>query len=353
MAFENLKRKLANGEKINIGYFGGSITEGAGVTDKSLCWRAKLTEWFRNKYPENTFDEINAAIGGTGTELGMFRIGNDLLSKKPDVVFVEFAVNDDSYGRKKPEYCMESIVRQILSADEKTDIVFVMTITSSMHGNKKQGKELESYTAHHAVAEYYGIECIDAGIEFTKRIDAGEGDWKTYTIDNVHPNEYGYKLYFDKISSEIEKLIENGKTVCFAPPMHDDSFKCAGMVDSFTLSGNFEKVEESLCTRYPRYIKMTKKGEFVEYEGEFDCVGMYNSITSTSGDVTVTIDGKDYGCFKLWDKYALEFNRAGHTLFDFELEKGIHKVRIEATGTSDERSKGTDVCIGTILVASR
>lgn len=353
MAFENLKRKLEKGEKITLGYFGGSITEGAGVADKSLCWRSLLTSWFRNKYPKVEFAEINAAIGGTGTELGMCRIKTDLLSKKPDVVFVEFAVNDSSCGREKSERCMESIVRQILEADEKTDICFVITITSEMHNDMLEGKELDSYIAHYAVADHYGIECIDAGIEISKRVDAKEGDWKSYTIDNVHPNECGYKLYFEKISSEVERLSKSGKKVHFAAPMHHDSFKYCGMVDTFELCGKFEKTRESLCTRYPRFARLSEKGDYIEYEGEFDLVGIYHKIASNSGDISVEIDGKDYGVFKLFDKYALEFDRASHTVFDFKLEKGTHKVKITATGTKDERSKGTEVCIGTFLVAQR
>ena len=353
MAFENLKRKLEKGGNITLGYFGGSITQGAGVEDKSLCWRALTTEWFRKKYPQITFNEINAAIGGTGTDLGMFRTKKDLLSAKPDVVFVEFSVNDYRAGYKKAEYCMESIVRQILDADKNTDIVFVITIMKLMHDDIKAGKELESYKAHFAVAEHYGIECIDAGIEFISRIDKGEGDWKTYTTDCTHPNELGYRIYFEKITKEIERLMEKGKAVTFAEPMHKDSFAYAGMTPACSLEGTFEKTDEDLCGRFPTTAKAYGKGEWLEFDGDFDFVAIYYKNCNTSGDVSVTIDGKDYGTLRLWDEYALDFARAHYLEVAFELESGHHKMKITSLGTKDERAQEANVYIGAVLTARR
>ncbi len=352
MAFENLKRKLENGEKITLGYFGGSITQGAGVEDKSLCWRSLLTEWFRKKYPENEFDEINAAIGGTGSDLGLFRIKADLISKKPDAVFVEFAVNDYKSGGKKAGYCMESVVRQILEADKNTDIVFVFTIMKMMHDAVKRGEAIESYAAHRAVAERYGIECIDVGIEFTERIDRGEGDWKTYTTDYTHPNETGYRIYFEKIIKEIERLFENGKTVCFAEPMHADSFCEAGMLDAWNFDGSFEKIDASMCARYPHYVKLVS-GEYIETEVQGSFFALYYKNCNTSGDAAITIDGKECGTLRLWDEYALEFERAAYIPIVFEIEEGIHRIKITALGTSDERAQGTDIYIGALLAAQR
>ena len=353
MAFENLKRKLEKGENITLGYLGGSITQGAGVEDKSLCWRSLTTEWFRKKYPKNEFCEINAGIGGTGTDLGMFRAKKDLLSGKPDVVFVEFAVNDHRAGFKMAQYCMESIVRQILEADEKTDIVFVITIAKFMQDDFKEGKRLESYEAHYSVAEHYGIECIDVGTEFISRIDKGEGDWKTYTTDYTHPNEYGYKLYFEKVTKEIERLMENGKSVVFAKPMHKDSFVHAEMIDACTLNGNFEKTSENLCGHFPTTAKAYGKGEYLEYEGDFDCVALYYRNCNTSGDIAVSIDGKDYGNIRLWDTYALEFERAHHRMIAFELESGRHNIRITSSGEKDERAQAGNAYIGALLTARR
>jgi lysophospholipase L1-like esterase len=78
---------------VTVAYLGGSITAMNG-------WRNKTTDWLRTTYPGATFKEIHAAIGGTGSDLGVFRLGRDVLAHKPDLLFVEFATND---GGQPPE----------------------------------------------------------------------------------------------------------------------------------------------------------------------------------------------------------------------------------------------------------
>ena len=71
---ENTIYKLKHDKKLTIGYFGASLSEGSGASDMSkTSWRALTTEWFRREYPDCDITEINAAIGGTGTDLCFFR----------------------------------------------------------------------------------------------------------------------------------------------------------------------------------------------------------------------------------------------------------------------------------------
>jgi hypothetical protein len=93
------------GADIKIAYFGGSITAQTG-------YRVKTLAWFKEAYPQAKFSEINAAIGGTGSDLGVFRLKQDVLDQKPDLMFVEFAVNDGGAAPELIQRCMEGIVRQ-------------------------------------------------------------------------------------------------------------------------------------------------------------------------------------------------------------------------------------------------
>ena len=56
--------------------------------------------------------EIHAAIGGTGSDLGVFRLGRDALRREPDLLFVEFTVNDGGASPERIWRAMEGIVRQ-------------------------------------------------------------------------------------------------------------------------------------------------------------------------------------------------------------------------------------------------
>ena len=91
-------------------------------------WRNLTTAWLKEQYPNAQITEVAASIGGTGSDLGAFRLANDVLTKNPDLVFVEFAVND---GDKQPKNIwrqMEGIVRQIWKKNATTDIVFCYTV---------------------------------------------------------------------------------------------------------------------------------------------------------------------------------------------------------------------------------
>ena len=79
------------GAAVKIGYLGGSITAQNG-------WRPKTLAHFQKTWPQAKFSEINAAIGGTGSDLGVFRLKQDVLDHQPDLLFVEFAVNDAWLG---------------------------------------------------------------------------------------------------------------------------------------------------------------------------------------------------------------------------------------------------------------
>lgn len=54
----------------------------------------QITDWLKQQYSNVQFTSINSGIGGTGSDLGVFRTERDVLQYHPDLVFVEFAVND-------------------------------------------------------------------------------------------------------------------------------------------------------------------------------------------------------------------------------------------------------------------
>lgn len=100
-----LSKAAKQGANLKVGYLGGSITAQPG-------WRPKTLAMFAEMYPQAKFTEINAAIGGTGSDLGVFRLKQDVLDHNPDLLFVEFAVNDGGADPEQVIRCMEGIVRQ-------------------------------------------------------------------------------------------------------------------------------------------------------------------------------------------------------------------------------------------------
>ncbi|MBX2925692.1 MAG: SGNH/GDSL hydrolase family protein [Chitinophagaceae bacterium] len=117
----NFFRKAGRGDSVKVAYLGGSITAQEG-------WRVYSLNWFKQRFPKAAFTEINAAIGGTGSDFGVFRLKDQVLKFDPDLVFVEFAVNDRNTPAEKIARSMEGIVRQVWQHNPSTDICFFYTL---------------------------------------------------------------------------------------------------------------------------------------------------------------------------------------------------------------------------------
>ncbi len=128
---KNVIDKAKRGEDVTIAFIGGSITQGAGaipITTKSYAYQT----WEKFKETFGCGDNvklIKAGVGGTPSELGMVRFERDVLREGtvvPDLVVVEFAVNDE--GDETKGRCYECLVRKILSVSEKTAVLLLFAV---------------------------------------------------------------------------------------------------------------------------------------------------------------------------------------------------------------------------------
>ena len=77
---EKLFQKAKNGEKLKIGFIGGSITQGCLATEPCLCYAYHVYEWWCRTFPKADFVYLNAGIGATDSQFGCARAESDLLA---------------------------------------------------------------------------------------------------------------------------------------------------------------------------------------------------------------------------------------------------------------------------------
>ena len=94
---QRLKSFLARaekGEELTVAFLGGSITQGSLASTPETCYAYRVYEWFRKTYPQSAFHYVNGGIGGTNSHYGVSRAVTDVLMYQPDLVIVDFSVND-------------------------------------------------------------------------------------------------------------------------------------------------------------------------------------------------------------------------------------------------------------------
>ena len=109
--------KAKKGESITVATIGGSITQGTAASSADSCYASRFFSWWQEKFPECEVNTVNAGIGGTDSYLGVHRADEQLLSYAPDVVIIEFSVNDTDKTMNK--YSYDSLVRKVLSAENE------------------------------------------------------------------------------------------------------------------------------------------------------------------------------------------------------------------------------------------
>lgn len=125
--------KAKRGEKVTVAYIGGSITQGAGaVPIHENCYAYLAYDQFKQKYGSQDgklIELIKAGVGGTPSELGIVRYDRDVLrdgSASPDIVVIEFAVNDA--GDETKGNCYESLVLTALNQPNKPAVILLFSV---------------------------------------------------------------------------------------------------------------------------------------------------------------------------------------------------------------------------------
>lgn len=350
----NTFAKLKDHKALSIGYFGGSITAGAGASKSELTsYRALTTKWFRTHYPDSKITEINAAIGGTGSNLGAFRAQHDLLSKNPDLVFVEFAVNDGSGGEKPMKRAMEGIVRQIWKANPAADIVFLYTMAQPMFAVYAKGEIPSSVRYHHDVAAFYGIPEVQIGQELYKTMAAAKAPWEAFFRDGAHPKDEGYANYMKTIAAFLEAHTADAPAgrAELAKPLTDNPLENGQLVDAWTAQApGWTQDKKPFGTLFSHMLTCATPGAELTFKFSGTAVGLYWQIAADSGDIEWTLDGGKANRRSSWDKYALSFNRPNYAVLSDTLAPGEHTLKIKILAEKNVQSKGNMIRIAAFMV---
>lgn len=202
--FAGAMKKAAEGKKIKIGFLGGSITQGSLATEPQKCYAYLVYSWWKEAFPNTEFEYINAGIGATTSQFAAARVQSDLLRFQPDIVFLEFSVNDTNNEHFMETF--EGVVRQILMADSRPALF--------MFNNVQYNDGVNAQEVHNRIGTAYELPIVSIKESIYAEITAGRITAADITPDNLHPNDKGHRMVADVICNLLEQIkarVEKGE----------------------------------------------------------------------------------------------------------------------------------------------
>lgn len=189
-------KRAANGESLVIGFLGGSITQGSLSSTPKTCYAYLVYEWWKKSFPNAAFSFVNGGIGGTTSHYGGARAWKDVLCYRPDIVTVDFSVNDDANEFFEETY--EGTLRRLLAAPSAPAVVVLNNVFYDT------GKNAQDY--HNRIADHYGIPHVSIKDTVYPDVESGKIVRADITPDNLHPNDKGHRLVADEICKLLDSI---------------------------------------------------------------------------------------------------------------------------------------------------
>lgn len=196
-----LKKQWPDNKTINLVFHGHSVPAGYFQTPTIKTFQSYPLLVLKNLTDHFQTAEINCirtAIGGEHSEQGAIRFDSTVLNHHPDVLFIDYALNDRSIGLERPLIAWEYMINAALRKNIK---LVLLTPTPDMQENIADNNAVLEQHANQviALAKKYNIACIDSYHLFKQKVAEGMV-LKDYMAQSNHPNQLGHQVVADEIS---------------------------------------------------------------------------------------------------------------------------------------------------------
>jgi len=200
-----LEKKWPANRTINIVFHGHSVPSGyfrTPVVNTFDSYPYLLLKRLKERYPYAVINVIVTSIGGENSVQGAERFVSDVLTHKPDILFIDYSLNDVSVGFEKSRQAWDEMIRKALETNVK---VLLMTPSPDQRFNiLEPNSVLEQHRNQVAkLAEEHGVGLIDSYSLFKEKVQAGEGI-SDYMAQVNHPNKNGHQLIVNEIFKYFE-----------------------------------------------------------------------------------------------------------------------------------------------------
>ena len=347
----NCRKKFEASGKGRVAFLGGSITWNPG-------WRDMVCSYLHEKFPATEFDFINAGIPSLGSVPGSMRLDRDVLSKGTiDLLFEEAAVNDATNGVPAIQQIrgMEGIINHAIRSNPDIDIVMLYFADQDKLADYNNGKTPEVIQQHEKVAEYYSITSINFAKEVNDRVLNGEFTWRD-DFKDLHPSEFGQKLYFRTIKHLFEvsweKPAEGSIMPKQLPGQQLDQFSYVNghivSVDNAKDLHGWKIIERWNPDNVPgregfsddRILEGKEPGASLKFNFKGTAVGIFVTSGPDAGFIEFSIDGSEFKSVDQFTQWSNQLHLPWLIMLDDELREGKHKLILRILTEKNKESTG-------------
>lgn len=202
-----LNKMWPKNRTINLVFHGHSVPAGYGANHEVHtldAYPALLLQKLKAQYPYAVINIIVTAVGGETSVKGQTRFNADVLPHKPDVLFIDYALNDRTIGLDAAKAAWEKMIQEalkhnikviLLTSNPDTRVNIMATDSKSLYAHAQQIR---------ALADKYHIGLADPFMDF-QRIYKETGSISDYMLWVNHPNKKGHAIIADEIFKWFSK----------------------------------------------------------------------------------------------------------------------------------------------------
>ena len=195
---EILKRHWPENRTANIVCHGHSVPAGYFATprvDTFNSYPHLLHAGLKQRFPFAVVNVIVTAIGGENSESGAKRFHDDVLCHRPDVITLDYALNDRGMGLVRARAAWKQMIEAALAANVRIILLTPTPDKTHAPGHAGADKEVLSEHAEQArrLASEYEVGLADSLLAFDAHVQSG-GDLSDLLSWSNHPNRQGHDL---------------------------------------------------------------------------------------------------------------------------------------------------------------
>jgi lysophospholipase L1-like esterase len=195
----SIRKELAvqwpNNRTINLVFHGHSVPAGYWHNHEVHTLESYpylLLKKLKQQYPYAVINMIITAIGGENSLKGQTRFSSDVMAVKPDVLFIDYALNDRGIGLENAKEAWEKMIKEAL--DKNIKVILLTPSPDQRVDILAKGNDLELHSNQvKELARKYNIGVTDSFTLF-QEIKRKEGDIAKYMSHVNHPNEKGHEV---------------------------------------------------------------------------------------------------------------------------------------------------------------